>query len=613
MRHRGGDFAIIVDAVFGEVAPLDGNDDVASASCLGPSASHFHYPYVPESDFRQGVRMPDDDGNSPAVRLWRLKIALRLAREKAGLTQEEVAEAMEWSLSKLVRFERGTIRIPERDLKGLLRLYEIGDIGNLYEIGDIGNIDDLVMPATLTDALWPTNAYRHRRPPSQLWKDLSGDDFERAIEAQLAPANLVLPPAPTAAETRTAVSNCDSNESFWGKVLNEGIRANATVTLTYFLLFEWFPRSPGLFHTKRGKFAREDAADHRILRSTEKYSSPEVTVYDLYGKIRMLEGGLGCIRLLPKKTENGTLWFMSASSTTSAHEGVPVAMRNSHYNRCISYISTYGVMPCSIIGTLKFLPKPLLSLYGDYTDVPGLYLLVEEVEPASSPTRLPKGPPLVSVAVTFGADISQVSAAYVSFVPGDSGSIASALEWLDRYVDSYGGTVVTDFDEQMRRFSGAVFSLDKVCNGRLSESEMRPFTAPWYYRSDPVVEGLLAGQDRLIAYRINIGEVNVSGDVFSNIGSGAVVVNRSSLSNAMNVVGKMADEETVNALQQVASLIERSGNSDALENFNAFNDELQQPQPRKSLLNSLWNGVLATLPSIATLTDATAKIASLFH
>jgi len=37
---------------------------------------------------------------SPAVARRRLRLALRDARERAGKTQQEVAEQMEWSLSK---------------------------------------------------------------------------------------------------------------------------------------------------------------------------------------------------------------------------------------------------------------------------------------------------------------------------------------------------------------------------------------------------------------------------------------------------------------------------------------------------------------------------------
>lgn len=121
---------------------------------------------------------------------------------------------------------------------------------------DPRKINELVAIARVARLRIPGSAYQGLPPDMQVWKELSGDDFEHAIEAQLAPANLILSPAVTAASARAADNHCDTNESFWGKVLNEEIRANTTVLLRDFRLFEWFPRSPGLFHTKRGKIAR---------------------------------------------------------------------------------------------------------------------------------------------------------------------------------------------------------------------------------------------------------------------------------------------------------------------------------------------------------------------
>ena len=395
---------------------------------------------------------------------------------------------MDWSLSKVIRIESGSVGISTNDLKFLLRHYQIDDPQTIAELVKVARAArERALPGVLPPPgqLWRGLSGERvlpddSPPPRQLWRDLSSDDFEHAIEAQLAPANLILPPAAFVMKETDFDNHFDTNESFWGKVLDEELRANAVVVLEDFLLFEWFPRSPGLFHTKRGKFAREDAAYHRMVQPAgEFYYAPDPTVYDLYGKVRMLEGGLGCVRLLPKQTENGILWFMSASSTQAAHEGVPIALSESDYRTCIGYITDYGAMPCDLTGKLKFLPKPLLSLYGDYTDVPGLYLLVEEVKPARSPRKLTVAHPTVSVAVTFGVDRSHVSAAYVSFVPGNYGSIELALEWLDRYIDRNDGFVVTDFDEQMRRYSGAIFSLDKISRGLLKRSEMMPFTSPW--------------------------------------------------------------------------------------------------------------------------------------
>ena len=57
----------------------------------------------------------------------KLRTALRKAREETGHTQEQVARAMEWSLSKLIRIEAGIVGLSTTDLKALLQLYRIED------------------------------------------------------------------------------------------------------------------------------------------------------------------------------------------------------------------------------------------------------------------------------------------------------------------------------------------------------------------------------------------------------------------------------------------------------------------------------------------------------
>jgi transcriptional regulator with XRE-family HTH domain len=65
---------------------------------------------------------------SPAVQRRRLRAELRRARLEAGLTQEQVATAMDWSLSKLIRIENGaTVGISTNDLKAMLLHYKITD------------------------------------------------------------------------------------------------------------------------------------------------------------------------------------------------------------------------------------------------------------------------------------------------------------------------------------------------------------------------------------------------------------------------------------------------------------------------------------------------------
>ena len=71
--------------------------------------------------------MDETENLSPAVTRRRLRTELRRARLDAGLTQEQTARAMDWSLSKLIRIENGTNNISTNDLKALAQYYEIAD------------------------------------------------------------------------------------------------------------------------------------------------------------------------------------------------------------------------------------------------------------------------------------------------------------------------------------------------------------------------------------------------------------------------------------------------------------------------------------------------------
>jgi transcriptional regulator with XRE-family HTH domain len=66
-------------------------------------------------------------GDKPAVARGRVRAALRKAREARHLTQTQVASAMDWSLSKVMRIESGEVSISAGDLQMLLPYLEITD------------------------------------------------------------------------------------------------------------------------------------------------------------------------------------------------------------------------------------------------------------------------------------------------------------------------------------------------------------------------------------------------------------------------------------------------------------------------------------------------------
>jgi transcriptional regulator with XRE-family HTH domain len=76
----------------------------------------------------------------PAVQRRRLRAELRRVRLEAGLTQDQVAEAMDWSLSKLIRIENGSVSISTNDLKAILQYYKITDSDRVEDLIAMGRV-----------------------------------------------------------------------------------------------------------------------------------------------------------------------------------------------------------------------------------------------------------------------------------------------------------------------------------------------------------------------------------------------------------------------------------------------------------------------------------------
>ncbi|WP_232050474.1 helix-turn-helix transcriptional regulator [Actinoplanes sp. OR16] len=85
-----------------------------------------------------------------------MRLALREARERADLTQLQVAEEMEWSLSKVIRIENGDVSISPNDLRPLLSYLGIKDKAVVAAL-----VADARIARTRQRAAWfQTPAYR---------------------------------------------------------------------------------------------------------------------------------------------------------------------------------------------------------------------------------------------------------------------------------------------------------------------------------------------------------------------------------------------------------------------------------------------------------------------
>lgn len=66
-----------------------------------------------------------NQSHDPVVQRHRLRTLLRRARESSDMTQKDVAYAMRWSTSKIVRIELGDVKVSLQDVDALLNHYGV--------------------------------------------------------------------------------------------------------------------------------------------------------------------------------------------------------------------------------------------------------------------------------------------------------------------------------------------------------------------------------------------------------------------------------------------------------------------------------------------------------
>jgi hypothetical protein len=229
---------------------------------------------------------------------------------------------------------------------------------------------------------------------------------------------------------------CHSNNEIWELILHNRVRrSDLRISLDSFFLFEWFPRSPGLFHTSNGRQAR------RLAQKWIVEFAGGTVVYDPYGKASMLDGGVGTVRFRPIELAGTSYYLMTASSSGTCHEGFPIAVPEEFYNRMIDEIEDHGAVVRNVTGHLRFVPERMRSFFADVRDVPQLYLVVDDVGmPAHARSRRMEEL-RVSVAVSFVSDYEGVPRMYASYVTFDPSVVTQecrAFSCWGGYILSHG-------------------------------------------------------------------------------------------------------------------------------------------------------------------------------
>lgn len=316
------------------------------------------------------------------------------------------------------------------------------------------------------------------------------------------------------------------NGTIWQKVLYGNLkRTDQVIKLDSFYLFEWFPRCPGLYYTENARIARSEAA--RNIISTEN----GMIVYDPYGKMTMLDGGIGSIRLLPIQIEGSSYYLMSASSTEICDQGFPVAVPENLYNKFINQILEKGAVPVDLWGKMIVVPKTIRNIYTGYKGVPKMLLKIDDIRNTQM-ERCQNEALTVNVAVSFESNFDgrkSIYASYVSFDPSSSSSFQESVEWLEEdYVGQrYKGRIITDFDETMEHFKNASFSLSKVMNFQVKSKDFQDINPSYDFKEYIHIQNVVSNQytTTIIQKMEKNQNINVSGGQIGALGDGAIAQN----------------------------------------------------------------------------------------
>ncbi len=440
---------------------------------------------------------------------------------------------------------------------------------------------------------------------------------ESVLIEHVANANYLMP-STAALEPEASVQDrtFTANNNIWEAILFERVRSGMNVKLDSFFLFEWFPRSPGLFHSELGRWARQEAQSNVLEKSDA------TVIYNPSGKKSMLDGGVGNIRLRPIETEDGELWLMCASSNGTCHEGFPVAVPQPLYDRYIGEIADRGTTVCDLVGKLRFIPERFAGLY---REAPQLYLLVEEIRPASHPKSRSMEDLSVSVATMFVSDFDGANrphACYVNFDPSIPTSLREHIQWMEQeyVVGRYKGRVITDFDEQRSHFPNAPFSLEKVMNLEIDTPEARNVIQQWNLYGP-------AFFDRVDLIKNVIGEiaVNTTTITFGNNNTfNGDVIAAGIIRDSFNKASGACNDEVKGALENltttVASLCEKlheqKEQQKVARRLKSLVEEASSSEPDKGFLEVTGKGLVdaakAAAAMVGPVTIAVKGVLSLF-
>lgn len=310
-----------------------------------------------------------------------------------------------------------------------------------------------------------------------------------------------------------------SEEQFWRESANVLFEA---VRLSGFRLTDWFPRAPGVYWSRRAREVREMvwSGGSNTDAQLGEYYSPE-------SKMGLIEdGGIGTIRLRPRRIDGEDCWLATALTGTVCHCGVPLAIPD----RVLRDSGVDWGRRVILQGRVRFLQDAGLedTAAGVHHAQP-LIVFVDELKGLA--TRPLEEPIVIAPVALFDSrdNFDEPQYTFVQCSAGLESELDDATDWIEKYAAKYAGRLITNFDEQRPVLADAPLSYQRLVAKTYDRTVIERFAGT-------IKVGRI---DRLIQESVTTyGDVQMGHRI--KVGGSAIINIDSVLSNVTQTIGTAA-------------------------------------------------------------------------
>ena len=295
-----------------------------------------------------------------------------------------------------------------------------------------------------------------------------------------------------------------SNKEFWRYAKERDFSSGQVINLKDFTIIEWIPFSPGLYYTEDAMLARREAERHINYRHRE---------YTPSGKISMVNGGVGSIRLIPKLINNKEYNILGATSTGISHQGLPLLVSNRIYQRYIDQIKYNRGISATIVGRVRLIQDSKIIRANYYRGMPKYCIEVEDLVNVENVYE----DVFVTVAIAYrNSGALRPSWTYTTIEPDKRDNhLGIAAEWLAKYMERYAGekggfhsNILNDFDEHVEWFPNTDFRLNNIIENKGINT---PLLQKYFEANHIRIEGnVIIGNDNILVDKVDNSEININ-------------------------------------------------------------------------------------------------------